>query len=122
MPEREVYRALSSKARVEILKLLYKKPHDIEELAKKLAFQPVTIRHHIQSLQEAGLLESYEERSGSAGRPKTYYKIAKSLPIVTFPERQYLIFSSVLLDALLRILGREQTQRILTEIGREMGK
>ncbi len=122
MSEREIHRALSSEARAEILSLLYKKPHDVEELAKKLKLKPVTIRHHLQSLQEAGLLEYYEERSGSAGRPKTYYKIAKLLPSITFPDRRYLMFSTILINSIKRILGTEQTQQILSDIGHEMGK
>jgi predicted ArsR family transcriptional regulator len=83
----QVYRALSSKSRVSILELLYKKPYSIDELAEKLGLQPITIRHHIQTLIDAGLLDSFEERSGVPGRPKVYYKVAKSLPIVSFPKK-----------------------------------
>ena len=122
MSKKEVHRALSSDARVETLKLLYRKPHDIEELAEKLKLQPVTVRHHIQALQEAGLLDSYEERTGSAGRPKTYYKIAQSLPDVAFPARRYLDFSKILLSVLLRNIGKNKTQKILAEVGSEMGR
>jgi predicted ArsR family transcriptional regulator len=122
MSKLDVLRALSSDARLEILKLLYKKPHDIGELAEKTKLQPVTIRHHIRSLQEAGLLESYEVRTGLAGRPKTFYKIAKSLPMVVFPARQYQEFSNFLIKFLFQKLGNRQTSEMLTELGREMGK
>lgn len=118
----EVYRALASKSRAVILKLLYKKPHNIEELAEKLMLRPITVRHHIQSLTEAGLLEFYEERSGTSGRPTNYYKIAKSLPLVNFPERRYLLLSSFLVDTLQLNLGKEKAGEILTKAGREMGK
>jgi predicted ArsR family transcriptional regulator len=119
--EREMYRALSSKARVEIIKLLYRKPRDIEELAKKLELQPVTIRHHIQFLQEAGLLESVEQRSGAAGRPKTCYKLIKPLPTIAFPERRYLIFSSLLLDSMINLVGKDKVAEVLSSIGKSMG-
>lgn len=118
----EVLRALSSDARLEILKLLYRKPHDIEELAEKLKLRPVTIRHHIQSLQEAGLLEYYEERTGSAGRPKTLYKIAKSLPTITFPARRYLDLSNALVNFLLRKFGKKKAYEMMAEVGRELGR
>jgi len=122
VPEREVHRALSSNARVETLKLLYKRPHDIDEIAKKLNLQPVTMRHHILALQEAGLLESYEERTGAAGRPKTYYKIAKTLPNVSFPARRYLYFSKGIIHTLIHELGQEKACEMLAQVGQEMGR
>jgi len=79
------------------------------------------VRHHIQSLQEAGLLESYEERTGSAGRPKTYYKIAKKLPILTFPARQYFELSKNVINGILRSLGEQKTIKILASVGDEIG-
>jgi predicted ArsR family transcriptional regulator len=97
-------------------------PHDIEDIAEKLKLQPVTIRHHIQALQEAGLLDSYEERTGSAGRPKTYYKIAKALPLISFPTRRYLDFSKALVNAILKDLGQKKAYKMMAEVGREMGQ
>ena len=61
--KRKVHHALSSDARAETLEFLYKKPRDVEEIAKKLKLQSTTVRHHIEALLEAGLLESYEERT-----------------------------------------------------------
>ena len=121
MSEREVHRALSSEARAETLKLLYKRPHVIEEIAEKLKLQPVTVRHHIQALQEAGFLETYEERSGLAGRPKTYYKLAKSLPTLTFPARRYLYLSKTLISFFLREHGKKKGFEMMAELGSEMG-
>ena len=122
MSKLDVLRALYSDARLEILKLLYRKPRDIGELAEKTKLQPVTIRHHIRSLQEAGLLDTHEVRTGSAGRPKTFYKIAKSLPMVVFPARQYQEFSNFLVNFLFHKLGKRETNEMLAELGREMGK
>jgi predicted ArsR family transcriptional regulator len=117
----EVYRALSSKSRIEIIKLLYNKPLSIDELAEKLQLRPITVRHHIHSLVDANLLESYEERSGIPGRPKTYYRIAESLPIVSFPQRRYLTLSSLLIAVLQSELGTDGAKKILSKAGREMG-
>lgn len=119
---KEVYRALSSEARAEILRLVYQKPRDIEEMAESLKLQPVTIRHHVQALLEADLLEFHEERSGSAGRPKAFCTIAKTLPAVIFPARRYFELSKALVNSLRRILGEEKTQEILANVGRELGK
>ena len=118
----KIHQALSSDARAETLEFLYKKPHDIEEIAKKLKLQSTTVRHHIQALLEAGLVESYEERTGLAGRPKTYYKIAKSQPMVTFPARRYQDLSTNLISYLLKKFGKKTTFEMMTEFGQEMGK
>lgn len=120
--QEEVYRALASKPRADILKLTYKKPHTIDEIAEKLTLQPITVRHHIRSLMEAGLLESYEERSGKSGRPTNYYRIAKSLPLVNFPERQYFLLSSFLVDTILLNVGEQKTKEMIAKAGYEMGR
>jgi predicted ArsR family transcriptional regulator len=117
----KIYRALSSKSRVGIIRLLYNKFSDIDELAEKLQLRPITVRHHIRSLVDANLLESYEEKSGVPGRPKTYYRIARSLPIVSFPQRGYLALSSLLINLLQSELGINETKKILEKAGREMG-
>ncbi len=122
MSEREVHRALSSEARKETLKLLYKRPHAVEEIAEKLNLQPITIRHHIQMLDEAGLLDSFEERTGSAGRPKIFYKIAKSLPTTAFPSRRYLYFSKALVNYFLHEFGTKKTYEMIAQVGGEMGR
>jgi predicted ArsR family transcriptional regulator len=120
--EVEAYRALSSKSRLEILRLLYRKPLSVDEIAESLGLQPITVRHHLQSLEETGFIESYEERAGVVGRPKVYYMIAKKPKIVSFPKRRYLTLSSFLLSTLQFILGANRTKKILKKVGREMGK
>lgn len=123
MSKLEVIRALSSDVRLEILRLVYQKPRDIEDLAKNhLKLQPITIRHHIQIMHEAGLLESYEERRRSAGRPKTYYRIAKELPTVNFPSRRYFELSKVILSQVERKIGAKKTNELLADVGNELGK
>jgi predicted ArsR family transcriptional regulator len=122
MVEQKVHQALSSAIRAEILKILYKNPQDIEELAKKLKLRPVTVRHHIKFLEDVQLLETHEERSGTAGRPKTYYEIAKSVPIIVYPPRRYMMFSALLIDSLIQSIGKSRVTEILSELGRKMGK
>jgi len=120
--EAEAYRALSSKSRLDILKLLYRKPMSVEEIAEKLSLQPITIRHHLQSLVEAGFIEAFEERAGSVGRPKIYYKIVKEPPLISFPKRRYLMLSSFLINTLQFLLGANKAKKILIKAGLDMGE
>ena len=122
LSEIEVYRALSSKPRLEILSLLYRKPLGVEEIAKSLKLQPITIRHHLQSLEEAGFIEKNEQRAGVVGRPKIYYKIAKKPKIVSFPRRRYLTLSNFLINTLKFTFGTKRAQKLLRKVGIEMGE
>ena len=122
MSEHKVHQALSNKTRAEILKLLYRKPIGVDDMAKILNLRPVTIRHHLQSLTEAGLLETFEKRTGIAGRPKTYYKIEKSVPIVGYPARRYMILSTVLLNFVIQSMDKSRVAEVLSELGAKMGK
>jgi predicted ArsR family transcriptional regulator len=120
--EAEAYRALSSKSRLEILKMLYKKPMSVEDMAEKLSLQPITIRHHLQSLEESGFIEAFEERAGSVGRPKIFYKIVKEPPLVSFPKRRYMTLTNFLINTLQLVLGTDKAKRILRKTGIEMGE
>jgi len=120
--ETEAYRALSSKSRLDILELLYRKPMSVEEIAEKLRLQPITIRHHLQSLVEAGFIEAFEGRAGTVGRPKIFYKIVKEPPLISFPKRRYLVLSSFLINTLQFLLGANRAKRILSKAGFDMGE
>jgi len=120
--EAEAYRALSSKSRLDILKMLYKKPMSVEEIAEKLRLQPITIRHHLQSLEEAGFIEAFEERAGSVGRPKIFYKIIKEPPLISFPKRRYMTLTNFLINSVQMVLGTDKAKKILTKAGIEMGE
>ena len=122
MIEAVAFRALSSRSRLEILKQLYRGPLSVEEMAQKLGLQPITIRHHLRSLEEAGFIEAYEERGGSVGRPKIHYKMVKQPPLVSFPKRRYLMLSSFLINTLQFMLGANKAKKILRKTGLDMGE
>ncbi|MBX5327584.1 MAG: helix-turn-helix transcriptional regulator [Candidatus Bathyarchaeia archaeon] len=120
--ERKAYEALSSASRLEILKLLYKKPLSVEEIAEAVKLQPITVRHHLQALEEAGFIENYEEKSGSVGRPKIYYRFAKQPMVVGYPRRRYLALSSFMIKTLQALLGTKRASNLLRSVGKDMGK
>jgi len=120
--ESVLHRTLGSPSRVQILRLLYRGPLSVEEMATKLDLQPITIRHHLQSLMEAGIVECHEERSGTAGRPKAYYTVAKTAPSTSFPKRQYQILSESLINSMIKEFGINKTKALLKKIGTNMGE
>ncbi|HEY3266682.1 MAG TPA: helix-turn-helix domain-containing protein [Armatimonadota bacterium] len=64
-----VYRALASDVRVNILALLARGPMNINALGQALGLSAPTVTHHIQALEQAGLLVS-EYTQGAQGTQK----------------------------------------------------
>ncbi len=122
MSERKAYEALSSTSRLEILKLLYKKPMGIEEIARLVNLRPITVRHHLQSLEDTGFIESYEKREGTVGRPRAYYRIAKESTIVGYPKRRYLTLSNFMIRTLQLLIGSKRANELLRGVGKNMGE
>lgn len=94
------YQALANKTRLEILKLLLRKPLTIQEISDLLGFQPTSIRQHIHTLERAGFIKFKEKRTGTGGRPKSYYEFSKSGHLIGYPKRSYLEFSKMLMKAI----------------------
>ena len=65
----EVFKALSSDSRWNILNVLADKPKDINEIADRVGLKPITVRHHLSSLTQAGLVEQLSERRGASAAP-----------------------------------------------------
>ena len=120
--EADTYQALSSKSRLDILRLLYRKPMNIEELSEKLGLQPITVRHHIQSLILAGFIQTTEEKSSTVGRPRIFYRIIREPPLVNYPKRGYLFLCNSLINTLRSTLKEKQAKEILRKAGLEMGE
>jgi len=120
--EKKAFEALSSTSRLEILKLLHKKPLSVDEIAKSVNLQPITVRHHLKSLEDAGFIESYEERRRTVGRPRVYYQIAKEPIIVGYPKRRYLILSNFMIRTLQSVIGSKRASKLLRRVGKNMGE
>ncbi|MEM2906150.1 MAG: ArsR family transcriptional regulator [Candidatus Bathyarchaeia archaeon] len=118
----DAYRALSSNTRQCILRLLFRGPLGVEEMAEKLGLQPVSIRHHLKALEEASIIESFEEEPRGIGRPRVLYKVAKKPQMVSFPRRGYLALSEFFIDTAEFVLGERAARELLTRVGMEMGE
>lgn len=122
MKEKRAFEALSSKSRLNIMSLLRRKPLSVEEIAELVNLKPITVRHHLQSLKNAGFIESYEKHGGAVGRPKIFYRVTKEPPLVTYPKRRYLTLATLVMRALPLFIGSKRTGKLLEKIGKNMGE
>lgn len=117
-----ICKALSSKSRWDILRSLFNRPMGVNEIAKEVGLQPVTVRHHLQPLIQVGLIEAYEKTKRAVGRPEVYYRLTEEHIYVSFPQRDYMFLSETIVSGLQSSLGEEETREIFTKIGEETGK
>ncbi|MEM2843326.1 MAG: ArsR family transcriptional regulator [Candidatus Bathyarchaeia archaeon] len=119
--EPQTYKALANRARVEILQLLYKRPMSVEEIAEEVKLQPITVRHHLRILEEAGLIIQKEYRVGKAGRPSMKYEVSREISPLSFPKRQYLTLSNFIIKVANLLLGEKKAIEFFKKVGFEMG-
>ena len=117
----EFSRAMSSRSRINMLKLLATKDMTADEIAEKLFLKTITIRHHLNMLNRIGMIEEVGEERRKVGRPVVRYRLTQKPMSIEFPRRHYEILSDILLQSLIRTLGREKTKATLRQMGREFG-
>lgn len=117
----DVFKALASDSRWEILNALANEPKDINEIADRVGLKAITIRHHLSSLTQAGLVEPLPERKGGVGRPTTVYRITGNNIRVSFPHRDYFLLNQIIVGGLPSILGSEATKDILFRVAVKAG-
>ncbi|MFQ5871218.1 MAG: helix-turn-helix transcriptional regulator [Candidatus Geothermarchaeales archaeon] len=120
--EARSYRALSNESRLRILRILYRGARSIEEISGDTGLRPVSVRHHLLQLGQAGLVSTFESRTGNVGRPKTYYDITRDSSAMSYPKRNYLKFSKILLRSMLERLGERKARSELRKAAKEIGR
>ena len=70
-----VHSALASSTRRRLLELLRgaDTARDVHELGEAVGLHPSTVRFHLETLRQAGLVARREQRVAGAGRPRTAY-------------------------------------------------
>ena len=85
----QLLKIVGNETRRKILALLSEKPHYIMEISKKLNVTQPAILKHLALLEEAKVIESFQEES-PFGAPRKYYKIRDSVNIeVTIHPRDF---------------------------------
>ncbi len=95
-------------------------PHStINELAKAVSINSISVRHHLTSLLIDGLVQSDEERHG-VGRPRLVYSLSQK-GMERFPTR-YFDLTSRLLDQMKETLPASVITRFFTDMAENMAK
>ncbi|MCL4435862.1 MAG: ArsR family transcriptional regulator [Thaumarchaeota archaeon] len=117
----EFGKALSSKRRLEILRVLSNEPMSIKEIADNLSLNPVAIRHHIKILMRSELVEEVGEKRLRFGRPTTLYGTRQVPQSLGYPRRRYDVLSEILIQALIQNIPTSKTAKILKNLGYQYG-
>ena len=91
----------------------------INDLAKVVGINPISVRHHIIKLQAAGLVTSEEERHG-VGRPRRVYFLTED-GVEKFPTR-YLRLTNRLLEQIKSQLPEPSINELFEKMGEEMAR
>ena len=118
----EVGKALSSHSRLEILGWLSRQPMSVEELSHKVSLKTITVRHHINLLKRAGLVEEHGEERRKVGRPVVRYQTTQKPVSIQYPIRQYELLSEILMQVLLEQMGRAKIRVAMNKVGRSLGE
>ncbi len=121
MNKLKVFKALSSDSRWEILNALTDEPKDVNEIADRVGLRAITVRHHLSSLTQAGLVEPLPERRGGVGRPTIIYRITGDNVRVSFPHRDYFLLNQIIVGGLPEILGSEAAKDVLLRVAAKAG-
>jgi DeoR family suf operon transcriptional repressor len=101
-----------------ILHTLLGKPRStVNELAQAVDINPISVRHHLSSLQVAGLVASEEQRHG-VGRPRLVYSLTEG-GMERFPTR-YLRLTSRLLDQLKENLPEALVGKLFSQMADDL--
>ncbi|MBN1305561.1 MAG: ArsR family transcriptional regulator [Anaerolineales bacterium] len=107
-----------TRTRDRILQTLLRKPRaTINDLAEAVEINPVSVRHHLSSLQVEGLISVEEERRG-VGRPRQVFTLTEN-GMERFPTR-YLRLTSRLLEQLKETMPALAVTRLFNQIAEDL--
>lgn len=88
----EIFKALSSETRLNILRKLHNNRMNVTELSSSVGIKKSTLLSHLEKLQENGLVNRYKRD----GRKWVYYELTdKGLHLVDPKDKKYLIIVSL---------------------------
>jgi DeoR family transcriptional regulator, suf operon transcriptional repressor len=109
-----------SSTREFVLKTLLTQPRcTIPDLAQVVGINDISVRHHINSLQAEGLVDSAEERHG-VGRPRRVYFLTEA-GLERFPTR-YLRLTIRLLEQLKETMPASMVDKLFSQMAADLAQ
>ena len=103
-----------------VLRTLLSQPRcSINDLAEKVGISPISIRHHIASLEAEGLITCEDERHG-VGRPRQVFFLTER-GIEQFPTR-YVQLTLRLLEHLKETMPEVMINKLFTQMANDLAK
>lgn len=103
-----------------VLRTMLSQPRcTINELADKVGISPISIRHHIASLEAEGLITSEDERHG-VGRPRQVFFLTET-GMEQFPTR-YVRLTVRLLEHLKETMPKPMINKLFTQMAIDLAK
>jgi DeoR family suf operon transcriptional repressor len=103
-----------------VLKTLLSQPRcTINDLADKVGISPISVRHHIASLEAEGLIASEDERHG-VGRPRQVFFLTET-GIEQFPTR-YVHLTIRLLKQLKETMPEAMINKLFTQMAEDLAR
>jgi predicted ArsR family transcriptional regulator len=101
-----------------VLRTLLTQPRcTVNELADKVGISPISIRHHIASLEAEGLIGSEDERHG-VGRPRQLFSLTET-GVEQFPTR-YVRLTVRLLEHLKETMPEAMVNKLFTQMAQDL--
>lgn len=103
-----------------ILRTLLTQPRcNVNELADKVGISPISVRHHIASLEAGGLITSEDERHG-VGRPRQVFFLTEA-GVEQFPTR-YVRLTLRLLEHLKETMPKTMINQLFSQMAEDLAK
>lgn len=91
----------------------------IVEIAESVDINAISVRHHLTSLQAAGLVEAEEERHG-VGRPRLIYSLTEE-GMENFPTRYYQLTNN-LIQQIKSALPNQKVNELFKNMGKKLAE
>jgi DeoR family transcriptional regulator, suf operon transcriptional repressor len=115
-----LYNIKMSSTRDLVLRTLLTQPRcTVNELSEKVGISPISIRHHISSLEAEGLIGSEDERHG-VGRPRQLFFLTEK-GMEQFPTR-YVRLTVRLLEHLKETMPEVMINKLFTQMATDLAK
>ena len=106
--------------RGQVLALLRRGAHTVEDLARSLGITDNAVRSHLTSLERAGLIrQEGVRRAAGAGKPAVLYELRpEAAPLLS---RAYSPVLTAMVGVLVDELPAQQSDELLRQVGRRLG-